>query len=108
MTRHSFHPNQKVIERPLVDSYGMVVTSNYRHQLCKCDVPCQGMFLCKSNHHRGSRDTPWCCGAYDAEEKKAGFALCDSCWYKRVKKRESDKKKRNTRRKMQRARKKSC
>jgi hypothetical protein len=58
-----------------VDTYGISVTSEERHPLCQCEVPCQKTFRCRSRHHVGDRKTPWCCGGTESES-------CNECWFK--------------------------
>jgi hypothetical protein len=58
-----------------------------RHPLCTCSRPCAGRFRCASSHHRGPRETPWCCGGDDEDpggrvSKATGEPVerCDDCW----------------------------
>ncbi len=59
----------------VLDSYGYVVSLGVpRHEKCGCELPCQRRFRCRSRHHPGSRQMPYCQGG-DGES-------CDECWYK--------------------------
>ena len=70
-----------------VDSYGYVVCSARRGTGCRCKEPCQAYFVCMSSHHRGPRETPFCCGCADDEEIETGIEVCDRCWCTREKNR---------------------
>lgn len=65
------------------DTYGYYYNEHghraKRHPKCRCKVPCQMRFTCRSPHHFGRRSTPWCTGS-------SGFGgpedeWCDDCWY---------------------------
>lgn len=59
----------------VVDAYGFeVLLNSKRHWKCSCPVPCQERYECAAPHHRGNRETPWCCGAADAQ-----LTWCDHC-----------------------------
>jgi hypothetical protein len=70
---------------PKPDSYGYVTNGAgkrvRRHPKCRCEVPCQMRFQCRSRHHKGNRSTPWCNGADPGES-------CDTCWSFENKRRE--------------------
>lgn len=68
------------------DSYGYPVDpAQKRHKDCRCPVPCQMRFPCRSKLHKGSRGTPWCNGMGESEE-------CDTCWWRKEKRRSKKKK----------------
>lgn len=61
-------------ERAIRDTYGYVVTGKPRHRKCRCPVPCEKRFRCRSARHVGKRATPWCNG---------DGASCALCWLRR-------------------------
>lgn len=64
-----------MLNEPL-DTYGYPVDpKTARHDRCECVVPCQKTFRCRSRHHEGSAQTPYCKGG-EGES-------CDDCWYAR-------------------------
>ena len=57
------------------DTYGIVVDPKMpRHSECRCDIPCQKRFRCRSRHHPGDRKTPYCLGGEGQS--------CNECWWK--------------------------
>ena len=57
------------------DAYGVVVDPKVpRHDKCGCNQPCQKRFRCRSRHHPGSRQTPYCLGGEGQS--------CNDCWSK--------------------------
>lgn len=72
-----------------VDTYGHPIldAKRSRHPKCRCAAPCQARFVCASNKHRGSRQTPWCCGGddqADAGTRGPVIERCSDCWVKTV------------------------
>lgn len=69
--------------REQVDTYGFPVKTRRRLRGCRCKVPCQKAFSCRSVFHRVSgssgRRVAWCFGG-----SWPGVTVCDDCYMKRA------------------------
>ena len=57
------------------DTYGEPIDPKVsRHDKCECEAPCQKRFRCRSRHHQGNKQSPYCQGG-DGES-------CNEGWYR--------------------------